>query len=357
MRTMRMRRPRRGEVMRVAMVVAAMLALSACEPEPPKVAAAEKVTAQAQNRGAAWPLMLAHCLRSPNCDPASDFGQGAGQASNSIDQASWFAESKDVVKEGGQDYGASIRVSLYATRAAGGKAGRPLTIDETESSLRGANARRSTLSIEYRTPGGGAPEPHGLSFTSAQVKLPVPNIQVAKSRDALADMTGTYVESLKWPDGQTGAKVEITGKAGVLLSEYSSGLAAQDIVRSAEAMKRGFEPWVFYVPRNLRDEPLPALMSAIVDGETLGLKITAPDGVILADAIYTGGYAQALQEAMQALADAELPRPILDRCSRFATEKPEFWKIADVTAALRVCDPRTPLQRMQDSAPATPSKQ
>ena len=115
-------------------------------------------------------------------------------------------------------------------------------------------------------------------------------------------------------------------------------------------MKRGFEPWVFFIPRNIRDEPLPALMQAINDGETLGLKITAPDGVILADAIYTAGYAAALHEATEALADPELARPVLERCARFAHEKPEFWKIADVTAALRVCDSRTPLQRAQGSA-------
>jgi hypothetical protein len=109
---------------------------------------------------------------------------------------------------------------------------------------------------------------------------------------------------------------------------------------------------VFYLPRNIRDEPLPALMQAIADGETLGLRISAPGGVILSDAIYTGGYAGALHEATEALIDPELARPILERCARFEKERPEFWKLADVTAALRVCDPRTPLQRAQDAAPA-----
>jgi len=324
----------------------ALAALAACDAEPPKIAAAEKVVAASEHRGADWPLMLAHCLRSPNCDPASDFGQGVGEASNSISEVNWFAQSKDVVKEGGQDYGAAIRVSLYGLRGQGGKAGAPLTVDETEASLRAANARRSTLTIEYRAP-GGKPEAYGLTFWSAQVKLPVPNIKTAKSAEAMADMTGAYVSAMKWPDGSQGAKVEITGKAGVLYSEYSDGLAASDITRSKEKMARGFTPWVFFIPRNLRDEPLPKLMAAIEAGETLGLKVTAPGGdIILADAIYTGGYASALSEATQALADPELAKPVLERCARFATEKPEFWKIADVTPALRVCDPRTQQQRI-----------
>jgi hypothetical protein len=324
-------------------------ALAACEPEPPKVAASENVVAASEHRGADWPLMLAHCLRSPNCDPASDFGQGVGEASNSVSEINWFVQSKDVVKEGGQDYGASIKVSLYGLRGQGGRAGRPLTVDETESSLRGANARRSTLTVEYRTP-GGKPEAYGLTFSSTQVKLPVPNIETAKSAEAMADMTGTYVAAMKWPDGSEGAKVEITGKAGVLYSAYSDGLAAADIMRTQEKVSRGFTPWVFFVPRNLRDEPLPQLIAAIEAGETLGLKVTAPGGdTILADAIYTGGYASALQQATDALADPELAKPVLERCTRFANEKPEFWKLADVTPALRVCDPRTQQQRAFDA--------
>jgi hypothetical protein len=343
----------------IAALALALAGLAACDAEPPKIAASDKVVAASEHRGADWPLMLAHCLRSPNCDPASDFGQGVGEASNSISEVNWFVQSKDIVKEGGQDYGAAIWVSLYGLRGQGGKAGAPLTIDETEASLRGANARRSTLTVEYRTPGGAKPEAYGLTFWSAQVKLPVPNTQVAKSAEALADMTGTYVAAMKWPDGQTGAKVEVTGKAGVLYSEYSDGLAASDIMRSKEKLERGFMPWVFYIPRNLRDEPLPQLMAAIEAGETLGLRVTAPGGdVILADAIYTGGYGSALHEASEVLADPELAKPVLERCSRFATEKPEFWKLADVTAALRVCDPRTQLQRQLDAssgAPASPA--
>jgi hypothetical protein len=330
--------------------------VAGCGPEGPQRAASERVVKDAANPGAMWPVMLQHCLRGPGCDPMSDFGQGAGQASGSIGQADYFVESADVVKEGGQDYGGAITISLYAMHGQGGKAGRPLTIDETVSNLRGTNARRSRVSIEYRTPGGGPPEPYSLALMPTQLRLQVPGIEVAKSQEALADATGTFVEAMKWPDGGGGARVEITGKSGIVFSGYSWGIAAADIFDNKEAVKRGFEPWVFYVPQNIRDEPLPQLLAAIEAGETLGLKITAPDGgVMLSDAIYTDGYAEALREATAALADPELAKPISERCQRFAKERQEFWKIADVTAALRVCDPRTPEQRQRDSASSTPS--
>jgi hypothetical protein len=69
---------------------------------------------------------------------------------------------------------------------------------------------------------------------------------------------------------------------------------------------------------------------------------------MLGDIIYTTGYGGALREAGEALADAEIARPIPDRCARFDEESPEFWKVADVTAALRVCDPRTIGERRLD---------
>jgi hypothetical protein len=321
-----------------------------CGPEGPKRAASENVVKDAANRGAAWPVMLQHCLRGPGCDPTSDFGQGVGQASGSVGQVDYFVESADVVKEGGQDYGAAITLSLYATHGQGGKAGRPLTIDETVSNLRGTNARRSRLSIEYRTPGGGAPEPYSLALMPAQLALPVPGIETAKTQEKMAEMTSAHVDKMHWGQGNDGAKIEIAGKAGVLFTGYSWGIAAADLFDDKEAVKRGFEPWIFYVPRNIRDEPLPQLLAAIEAGETLGLKISAPDGIMLQDAIYTAGYAGALREASEALTDPELKKPISERCQRFAKEGQEFWKIADVTAALRVCDPRTPEQRQRDSA-------
>ena len=317
-----------------------------CGPEGPKRSASERVVKDAANPGAMWPVMLQHCLRGAGCDPMSDFGQGAGQASGSVEQVNYFVESADVVREGGQDYGAAITISLYATHGQGGKAGRPLTIDETVSNLRGTNARRSRLSIEYRTPGGGAPEPYSLAFMSAQLALAVPDIKAAKTQEKMAELTSAHVEKMSWGQGNEGAKIEITGQAGVLFTGYSWGIAAADIFDNKEAVKRGFEPWIFYAPQNIRDEPLPQLLAAIGAGETLGLKIAAPDGgVMLLDAIYTAGYAEALRQATEALADPELARPIPERCQRFSGKSVESWQLADVTAALWVCDPRTQAQR------------
>src|SRR5262249_47297302 len=138
-------------------------------------------------------------------------------------------------------------------------------------------------------------------------------------------------------------------KDGPLFTGHSWGLAAADFVTDDDAVRRGFEPWVFYAPQNIRDEPLPKLLAAIQVGETLSLKISGPDGgVILLDAIYTGGFADALKEATEALADPALKHPIGQRCAQFANKPDDFWKTAKVSAAVRVCDPRSAEQRRRD---------
>ena len=95
---------------------AAALVLAGCEPEGPREADSRRVVAGAENPGVAWPIMLAHCMRSQACDPLSDFGQGAGQASGQVGAAAWFAETRDAVKEGGEDHGAAIAISLFGVR-------------------------------------------------------------------------------------------------------------------------------------------------------------------------------------------------------------------------------------------------
>lgn len=339
---------------RVLVGILAAASLAACDP-PKEEVGALKVTEGAADPGALWPVMLQHCLRAPVCDPMSDFGQGAGQASGHVDQVDFFVETADVVKEGGQDYGAALILSLYATRGQGGAAGRPLTIDEGPSNLRATKARRSTLSVEYRTPGGGAPEPYGLEFRSAQVMLKAPGVDKGKSEQEIANITAAWIEGLTWPSGDTGAKIEITGERGVLYTTYSAGIGVFEYIEEKDAVKRGFEPWWLYAPRNLRDEPLPKLMAAIAAGDTLSLKVTTPDGgEILTDAFYTGGYTEALRHATAALADPEIAKTVHDRCVRFNDKKDEFWKIADVTPALLVCDPRTPEQRYMADLPRVP---
>lgn len=331
----------------LGLIVAALV--SGCGPKGPDRAESDNVVAEADDPGALWPLALQHCVRSPNCDPLEDFGQGEGQASGVVEQTAYFVESADVVKEGGQDYGASITLSLYGPRGQGGKAGRPLTIDEAPDDLRATNARRSTLSIEYRTPGGGAPEPYFLTIHSAQVALTVPDIAKAKTRDGIKTATEDFLQHMTWPNGEGGVKIEIAGKAGALFGGYSWGLAGQGdplAIGDEDAVKRGFEPWFFYAPQNIRDEPLPNLIKAIEDGETLSLKITVPDGgVVLQDGIYTGGFKDALKEATAALADPELKKTIEERCKPFAGKDDAFWKSAKVSAAQKVCDPRTEQQK------------
>ena len=302
----------------IGLLSVAVLLAAACGPEGKARAASDAVVADAASPGQAWPLMLQHCLRSPNCDPATDFGKGAGQASGLAETVAWFAETKDVVKEGGEDYGAALTISAYGTRGSGGTAGRPLTIDELPDSLTGANAKRSTLSIEYRTPGGGGPEPYGLAFRSAWVEL----------NDKTLDE----------------AKLEISGKAGVLLSEAAGAMPPME--EPANGERAAVKPIVFFYPRNLRDDVLPKLMDALKAGETLSLKLTAPDGgMILQDAIYAFGYDAALRQGTGSLTDPEIAKPIAERCQRFVDKPDEFWKLADVTPALLVCDPRTPEQR------------
>jgi hypothetical protein len=321
------------------------LGLAGCGPDGPREAESRRVVADAENPGAAWPIMLAHCMRSQKCDPLSDFGQGEGQASGQVDAAAWFVETRDAVKEGGEDYGAAITINLFGMRGEGGAAGRPITMEEAPSNLRGPIARRSTLSIEYRTPVGLKPEPYTLQILTPHFNLAVPDIATVKGEAALEDATSTHVDAMRWSDGNEGARIVLAGKAGVLFDGYSAGMAKAP----EDGEVRSFMPWQFLVSRNLRDEPLPALLAALEAGETLTLTVTTPDGAqMLGDIIYTAGYGGALREAGEALADAEIVRRISDRCARFNSERPEFWKIADVTAALRVCDPRSIEERRLD---------
>lgn len=304
--------------MRKALAVSSLvLALAACDPAAPGRAASDKVTDGAADAGAAWPLLLQHCLRAPDCDPASDFGDGGGEASNVVGSVAWFAQTKERVTEGAQDYGAKAELSLLGARPVGGKAGRPLTIDELPDSLGGVRAKRGSLVIEYRAP-SGALEPYGLQFTSPH----------------LADVADTLDE----------ATLELVGAGGVLFSTVAGGMPApQAPVNGAYTPPKSV---IFYASRNLRDEPLPQLLAALAKGEALSVRLKAGNGdMLLQDALYADGFDAALTQAGASLGDPEIARPIVDRCSRFAGKPDAFWKLADVTPALLVCDPRLAEQR------------
>ena len=140
-------------------------------------------------------------------------------------------------------------LSVYGVARVGRSGGTAADNRGTASSLNGANAKRSTLSIEYRTPGGGAPEAYGLAFRSAWIEL-----------------TGKAL---------TDARLEISGTAGVLLSETAGAMPAKEEPANGE---RAAIRVMFFYPRNLRDDPLPRADGGAGAGETLSLKLTAADG-------------------------------------------------------------------------------
>lgn len=304
---------------RAAALAVAALAVVACEPTGPQRAASDAVVANVDDKGAAWPLLLQHCLRSPTCDPMSNFGDGAGEASNTIGSVAWFVQVREKVGEGGQDYGAKAELSLFGGRGVGGKAGRPLTIDELPDNLGGARAKRSTLTIDYRAP-SDVLEPYGL-----QVISPF--------------LTGVAA-------GVDEAKLEIVGAEGVLFSVMAGGMPAAET-----AVNGGYKApnaMVFFASQNIRDEPLPKLLAALAKGESLSLRLKSADGeTMLSDALYADGYAAALEQASAALNDDGIGQPIVERCASLMNKNDAFWRTSSSTSppASHACDPRLPDQR------------
>ncbi len=299
-------------------LLAAVLA-TACEPTGPQRAASDAVVADVDDKGAAWPLLLQHCLRSPNCDPMSNFGDGAGEASNTIGSVAWFVQVREKVGEGGQDYGAKAELSLFGGRSIGGKAGRPLTIDELPDNLGGARAKRSTLTIDYRAP-SDVLEPYGL-----QVISPF--------------LTGVAA-------GVEEAKLEIAGAEGVLFSVMAGGMAAAET--PVNGGYKAPDAMVFFASQNIRDEPLPKLLAALAKGESLSLRLKSADGeTMLQDALYADGYAAALEQASAALNDAGITKPIVERCAPLMNKDDAFWRtsLSSFPSTSHVCDPRLPDQR------------
>src|SRR5690606_254074 len=96
---------------------------------------------------------------------------------------------------------------------------------EAPSNLRGPIARRSVLSITYRTPVGLKPEPYALQLLTPHFRLTVPGAATARGDKALEAATSAHVEAMRWGDGAEGARLVVSGKAGVLFSGYSAGMA------------------------------------------------------------------------------------------------------------------------------------
>ena len=276
-----------------AIVIAAAL-LAGCGPDVKARAASDAVVADVADKGAAWPLLLRHCLSSAHCDPMSDFGDGSGEASGVAGSVTWFFQTPEKAGEGAEDYGAKAEINLFGMRANGGSAGRPLIIEELPDNLGSAKAKRTTLSLEYRAPSGGL-QPYFMQVISPHIT------QVAK--------------------GLTDARLEIRGADGVLFAAEAAG--------KASSAHRALQ-----------------LLAALAKGDTLSVKLLAPDGrPLLQDVLYTDGFESALARAGEAAGDELIQRPIVERCTQFADRDEAFWKIADVTAALVVCDPRLPERR------------
>jgi hypothetical protein len=290
-------------VLILSLAVAATLA--ACAPP----AAPSNAQVKQATRSDAWPQMLAHCLRSPDCDPMAHVGDGAGEASNHAGEVTWFASTD-------ANTGPKLVVSLHASRGRGGAAARTLTIDEQPDSLAGHLSRRSSLMLQFTPQTGEAPQLSNISFRSAWVE---PADKAAQD----------YV-------------VEISGKAGILLKEPAR---AVPVVHPA-GMK-GLSPVTIQFARPADGAALRALLAAQRADETLALKITRASGaVVLSDVIYALGYESALGQANDALTDPEIARTISERCARFDGEPDTFWAVANVLAAVQVCDPRLPQERL-----------
>jgi hypothetical protein len=293
---------------------AALLCLLAAACGPGTRAASDAVVADVEDAGAAWPLLLRHCLSSADCDPMSNFGGGEGEASGYVGSVAWNAQTSARVSEDTRN-GERIVVSLFGVRGAGGDAGRPLRIDELPDNLGGQKARRSTLSIEYRVP-AGTMQPYSLQFISPF-------------------LTDVLEEE---------ARLEIVGANGVLFAAAARG--AEPPPTPVNGNYTPPKSLVFGLTRNLRDEPLDGLMAALAKGETLSLKLMDGAGeIMLQDALYTDGYGAAVTLGRQAVNDPEAASGIAERCARLMGEPDTFWKVANVTPGLLVCDPRLPEQR------------
>jgi hypothetical protein len=323
------------------------LCAAACGPDDkPAPSAARQQIADNPAMAASWPLLLQHCLRLPSCDPMGEIGDGAGEASGQSGGVYWLALTPDAIGDGALDDGAAIHISIPGPRGQGGPAGRPMQVSEMPATLRARRDRNSWLTLVHRIPDADAPRLVTLYIGTTHIALPVTDAASARTRPQLTGMTADWLDALVWPDGQSGARIEIIGQSGVLFTAHTSGLPGDAQQTGEQVLKQGYEPWVFSVSHDLGETPLPDLAAALEAGETLSLRVSTPDGAILTDAFYAGGYGGALARASASLSDPEIGKTIGDRCTRFADEPDTFWKVANVTPALEVCDPRTPEQKL-----------
>jgi hypothetical protein len=324
-----------------------VLCAAACGPDDaPAPPAVRQQIADNPGMAASWPLLLQHCLRLPSCDPMGEIGEGVGEASGQSGGVYWFALTPEAIGDGVLDDGGAIHISIPGPRGQGGAAGRPVAISEMPATLRARRDRNSWLTLVHRARDAAPPRLDTLHVMTTHLALPVPDAVSARTRPQLVGMTADWIDALVWPDGQSGVRIEIIGQSGVLFTAHTSGLPGEAQQTSEQVLKQGYEPWVFFVSHDLREAPSPDLSAALDAGETLSFRVSTPDGVILTDAFYAGSYASAVARSAASLSDPEIAKTIGDRCARFADEADTFWKVANVTPALELCDPRTPEQKL-----------
>lgn len=252
---------------------------------------------------------------------------------------------------------ARVLVSFNGYRGQGGEAGRPLAPSETPRNLRGRRDNRSWVTIEYGL-SGEQPVARTVRLRSPHVVFA--GVDMAEGVRRQARATEGVAASFLWPDGQTGARVELAartenGEAAPVLVLHATGTEADALLEDRDMLKLPSAPWLYDVTLDLKKAPgvADALLSAIEREEPLVFRIASPAGVILQDAIYTDGLGEALSAARAALADPAITQPLTERCLPFIGPDPAtpFETVfAGASPAARTCDSRTPEQRARDAA-------
>lgn len=140
-------------------------------------------------------------------------------------------------------------------------------------------------------------------------------------------------------EGLDEATFEIVGSEGVVFSAQGGGVDAPET--PVNGGYKAPKAMVFYASQNIRDEPVAKLLAALTKGESLSLRLKAADGgMLLQDALYADGYAASVEQAGAAIGDAAIAVALIARCAPLMGKPDEFWKVANVTPAHLVCDPR-----------------
>jgi hypothetical protein len=296
--------------------------LAGCDagPERPRRAPAAAAFADRAAGANDWPILLQHCLKSPDCDPIRDLGDGAGEASG--------ARRAVVYRARTSDGGDSAEISAFGWGGDGGDGGRPLSPEETPASLRFPTESRSWLTVRL-SPGPTGLEPVSALLQSAHVRLAdavdgdAPD-RAERVRKAAA-ATAAY-------HGGRGARIRLSRAGAALAEGFARGEASATLLTRDGSEALAFEPWRFRVVAPVT----PALLEALVDGAPLDFEIRdGQDRLVLRDRVLTGGFSEAVAAAASALADPRIAEPVSKRCDGWpAAASPA----ADLCAAFSPAD-------------------